>query len=268
MKSTSISTSLSDCQNTVTTHTSAMSSRRTKRARSQSPPPFNRNNLTTKEKDAIELLKVNCFETVLCNEDTEDANTFTDAQLVYIRDKESARYDGMDFVHLSDERIGSIVLSKYANPPAEIPFSVWRNSSKIRKYANRMANSAHGRNAAQNKSLEALHVIANTIHTKKVESVCLGISLSSILANAGHSSKDEYEEKVEAGFKVLVRITLRNKAEELKKADAKEKGHKVRIDLLRTDGFILDNDEDKISNVFAILKLNINRADVDRKYNF
>ena len=228
-------------------------------SRSQSPPRFNPENLTVEEKGAIEQLMVNCFEKVPCNDGAEDASNFSDAQLKFMRDNQPVRYDGMDFIHLSDERIRSIVLSKHSNPPVEFPFSVRRKSSEIRNYASHNARTADGRNAAKTKSLETLHSIAksplSTIEER--ESACLGLSLLLL-----------YDEKQEEGFKALVRIALRNKAEELKKADSKKKGHNVRLPLLCTDGFILEKEDDLKSKAFAILKLNGNRADAtDYAYN-
>ena len=73
------------------------------------------------------------FSTLLVDDDTEDADLFSEAQLLYLRDFDSKRFKRFDFSNCNDETIFRLfsTQNKRNNP---IPFSYKKSVSKIREY--------------------------------------------------------------------------------------------------------------------------------------
>ena len=111
-----------------------------RRGRSRSRSTFNQHIAETLIKSSTST--INHIVIPLQNTLQEDPACFNNEQLIWIRDNEPLRFQRLDFIHLSDEDIHTIVLmKKLSEPIISYPNRVRRNKSSIIDY-NRLSKAA------------------------------------------------------------------------------------------------------------------------------
>ena len=187
----------------------------------------------------------------------EDASSFSTIQLEVILKDEPRRFKGIDFLHLDDSSIFSLFgFATRQGKVGTLPYSVRRRADSIRRYLRTFSKATKQHEEEQSiKELRALPIVEND-DTVKSKFGCFGLTKNKLQLEAGDSSDDDYVRYIGTGFESLVRVAIRNKANELKE-------RQPRIELMKTDGFLMSMKTDGDNSVKLILKNNTLRNDLE-----
>ena len=187
----------------------------------------------------------------------EDASSFSTIQLEVILKDEPRRFKGIDFLHLDDTSIFSLFgFATRQGKGGTLPYSVRRRADSIRRYIRTFSKATKQHEEEQSiKELRALPIVEND-DTVKSKFGCFGLTKNKLQLEAGDSSDVDYVRYIGTRFESLVRVAIRNKANELKET-------RPRIELMKTDGFLMSMKTDGDNSVKLILKNNTLRNDLE-----
>ena len=249
---------------------SSLVQRKRRSLRSASPPPASSsNNLTDEERNNIQHAVTNNYRSIPIEESKEDAAYFNPTQLHWIKTNQKRRFQGMSFIHQTDDNICDVFEIK---PTTKIPFISRKSTRDI--YEFRTFINSKRKNAIQQiesrSTLEIHHRITNNTSTYSTDcfpsnGLCMGLSRDYISYSAGIAGQDEptmdefesYKESLLYGYDFLCQMAVRNVADEINK--------RGRHDLIRHRGFIKNETNDNKDGPLMILKANMSRSDADEE---